>query len=145
MAAEAAKKPGMEINRRLFALTGGREGVRGRIALAAVFGLLATATGVARLTVQGSVVAMVFAGVPFSQLAVVLASLLVFPVLRVLLVMSQEFVSYGTAARKKVGASRVSRAKVRKIRAEGRSRKAMKMKMPTGATLATTSWGRYRP
>ena len=66
---EAAKKPGMEINRRLFALTGGREGVRGRIALAAVFGLLATATGVARLTVQGSVVAMVFAGVPFSQIA----------------------------------------------------------------------------
>ena len=48
-------------------------------------------------------------------------------------------------AGRRSGASRVSRAKMRKIRAEGRSRKAMKTKMPIGATLATKSCGQVLP
>ena len=102
MAGEPTTQARRDINRRLFALTGGPDGVRGRIALAATFGLLATVSGVARLTMQGSAVAMVFEGAPFGEVALVLLGVLLFPVLRVLLVMAQEFTAHGTAARMKV-------------------------------------------
>ncbi|MDQ3699791.1 MAG: ABC transporter transmembrane domain-containing protein, partial [Chloroflexota bacterium] len=98
----ATTKASGEINRRLFALTGGPGGVRGRIALAAALGLGASATGVARLTVQGTAVAMVFQGRPFSEVLLVLLAVLLLPLLRIVLTMGQELVSHGTAAIMKV-------------------------------------------
>ncbi len=102
MAGTAAQRPGGEINRRLFALTGGPDGVRGRIALAAALGLGATVTGVARLTMQGIAVAMVFQGRPLTEVLLVLLTVLLLPLLRIVLTMGQELTSHGTAAKMKV-------------------------------------------
>jgi ATP-binding cassette, subfamily B, bacterial len=88
-----------DINRRLFALT---EGVRGRIALAAGFGLLATVTGVARLTMQGTAVAMVFKGAPFTEILLTLLAVMMLPLARIVLTMAKEFTAHGTAALMKV-------------------------------------------
>jgi ATP-binding cassette, subfamily B, bacterial len=92
-----------DINRRLFALTGGPEGVRGRIALAAGFGLLATVTGVARLTMQGTAVAMLFVpGTSFVDVLLVLAAVMALPLLRIVFTMAKELTAHGTAAIMKV-------------------------------------------
>ncbi|HEV2126180.1 MAG TPA: ABC transporter ATP-binding protein [Chloroflexota bacterium] len=88
-----------DINRRLFALT---EGVRGRMALAAGLGLLATVTGVARLSMQGSAVAMVFKGAPFTEILLTLLAVLALPLVRIVLTMAKEFTAHGTAAIMKV-------------------------------------------
>ncbi|HEX2035299.1 MAG TPA: thiol reductant ABC exporter subunit CydC [Chloroflexota bacterium] len=102
MAGETARKPGLAINRRLFALTGGPDGVRGRISLAAACGLAATVTGVARLTMQGTAVAMVFQQRPLLDVLLVLLGVLFLPLLRIVLTTAKELISHGTAAIMKV-------------------------------------------
>ncbi len=84
-----------EVNRRLFALT---RGVRVRIAIAAAFGLGASASGVARLAIQGSAVAMVFQHRPFSEVLLTLLGVMLLPLVRVALTMAKELTSYETAA-----------------------------------------------
>ena len=93
-----------DTSRRLFALTGGPEGVRGRIALAATFGLLATVTGVARLTMQGTAVALLFQSPlpPFTDIVLVLAGVMLLPLLRIVFTMAKELTAHGTAAIMKV-------------------------------------------
>ena len=91
-----------DINRRLIALTGGPGGVRPRIALGAILGLLATVTGVARLSMQGTAVAMVFQGAAFKDVLLVLLTVMALPILRIVFTMSKEFIAYGTAAIMKV-------------------------------------------
>ncbi|HET7768799.1 MAG TPA: ABC transporter transmembrane domain-containing protein, partial [Chloroflexota bacterium] len=91
-----------DINRRLIALTGGPGSVRPRIALAAVLGLAATVTGVARLSMQGTAVAMVFQGASFTDVLLVLLTVMALPLLRIVLTMTKEFTAHGTAALMKV-------------------------------------------
>src|SRR5262249_31628526 len=88
-----------DVTWRLFALS---EGVRGRVAIASALGVGITVAGVARLTIQGPAVALVFAGAPFSQVLLVLLSALVLPFVRIVLTMAKEFTSQGTAALMKV-------------------------------------------
>ncbi|MBI3971478.1 MAG: thiol reductant ABC exporter subunit CydC [Chloroflexi bacterium] len=98
-AQEQQKAERQDVNRRLFALT---KGVRWRIALAAGLGLVATVTGVARLSMQGSAVAMVFEGAPLVEVLLVLLWVLALPLARVVLTMAKEFTSHHTAAIMKV-------------------------------------------
>ncbi|HEX2515175.1 MAG TPA: hypothetical protein VH257_10750, partial [Chloroflexota bacterium] len=88
-----------DVTWRLFALS---KGVRGRVAFAAALGVGITVAGVARLTMQGTAVALVFEGAPFSQVLLVLLSVLCLPFLRIVLTMAKEFTSQGTAALMKV-------------------------------------------
>jgi ATP-binding cassette subfamily C protein CydCD len=98
-AGQDRSQPRWDTSWRLFSLT---QGVRGRIALAAGFGLAATVTGVARLTMQGTAVAMVFQHRPFTEVLLVLLGVLALPLLRVVFTMAKEFTSHGTAAIMKV-------------------------------------------
>src|SRR5690349_10349277 len=65
-------------------------------------GLCASATGVARLAVQGTAVAMVFQHRPIGEILTALLFVLVLPLLRVGFTMAKELISYGTAAMMKV-------------------------------------------
>ena len=87
------------IPRRLFAQT---DGVRGRIALAAGFGLLASASGVLRLSVQGVALASLFAGKPFGDVVPWLLAVVALPLLRLTFITLQQLVGHETAARMKV-------------------------------------------
>ncbi|NDF94442.1 MAG: hypothetical protein EB107_01200 [Proteobacteria bacterium] len=87
------------IPRRLFAQT---DGVRGRIALAAGFGLLASASGVLRLSVQGVALADLFAGKPFGDVVPWLLAVVALPFLRLTFITLQQLVGHETAARMKV-------------------------------------------
>lgn len=84
---------------RLASLT---KGVRGRIALAALFGLGAVTTGVARLSLSGTAVAMVFEQKPFMEILAILLGVLLLPMLRIVFTMSQQFIAHETAAKMKV-------------------------------------------
>ncbi|MGH2366770.1 MAG: ABC transporter transmembrane domain-containing protein, partial [Chloroflexota bacterium] len=102
MATEQQRQAKWDVSRRLVALTGGPDGVRGRIAVAAALGLAATVTGVARLAMQGTAVAMVFQGQPFVEVLLTLLAVLLLPLLRIVFTMAKEFTSHGTAAIMKV-------------------------------------------
>jgi ATP-binding cassette subfamily C protein CydCD len=84
---------------RLFAQT---DGARGRIALAAGFGLLATAAGVLRLSVQGVALARLFAGAAFSDVVPWLLAVVALPLLRLTFITLQQLVGHHTAALMKV-------------------------------------------
>ena len=76
--------------------------VRGRIFLAALFGLGAVTTGVARLSLSGTAVAMVFENEPFSKIIPILLGVLALPMLRIVFTMAQQFIAHETAAKMKV-------------------------------------------
>ncbi len=75
------------------------EGLRGRIVLAVVLGLFALAAGIARFAFLGWLLALVFQGAPFSQLALPLAGIALAIVLRALLEQTRIRVAHRTAAR----------------------------------------------
>ncbi len=75
------------------------EGLRGRIALAVVLGLFALAAGIARFAFLGWLLALVFQGAPFSQLALPLTCIAFAIVLRALLEQTRIMVAHRTAAR----------------------------------------------
>jgi len=75
--------------------------------LAAALGLAATVTGVARLTMQGTAVAMVFQGAAFSEVLLILLAVMGLPLLRIVFTMTKEFTAHGTAALMKVKLRRV--------------------------------------
>src|SRR5215813_4729106 len=93
----------MYLDKRLLRLT---RGVRTRILAAAVVGLCAVFAGLARLTLSGLVIAGVLLGKPFSSLALPIAAIIVFTVLRGLLQFLRDGISHETAARVKVGLRR---------------------------------------
>ena len=78
------------------------KGVRGRILLGALFGTGAVATGVARLSLSGTAVAMVFESKPFMEIMVILLGVLALPMLRIVFTMAQQFIAHHTAAKMKV-------------------------------------------
>ncbi len=78
------------------------QGVRGRIVLAALFGLGAVTTGVARLSLSGTAVAMVFEQKPFAEIILILLGVLFLPMLRIVFTMAQQFIAHETAAKMKV-------------------------------------------
>ena len=84
----------MYFNLRLFAMT---EGMRLPILLAALGGLLAVVTGIARLAVSGVVIARVFQGEAFSTLVLPLAALATLIILRSLFQLLRDAVSHRTA------------------------------------------------
>jgi ATP-binding cassette subfamily B protein len=88
-----------EITRRLVDMT---HGVRGRIVLAAVLGLLAAAVGVARLAVQGVALANLFDGAPFAEVVPSLIAVVALPIARLAFVTLQQLVGHHTAAVMKV-------------------------------------------
>ena len=75
------------------------EGLRGRIVLAVVLGLFALAAGIARFAFLGWLLALVFQGAPFSQLALPLACIAFAIILRALLEQTRIMVAHRTAAR----------------------------------------------
>ncbi len=75
------------------------EGLRGRIALAVVLGLFALAAGIARFAFLGWLLALVFQGAPFGQLALPLAGIAIAIILRALLEQARTMVAHRTAAR----------------------------------------------
>ena len=88
-----------EITRRLVGMT---RGLRSRIAVAAVLGLLAAAVGVARLAVQGVALASLFDGAPFGEVVPALGAVVALPVARLVFVTLQQLVGHHTAAIMKV-------------------------------------------
>ncbi len=97
--ATAPKADSVSTSWRLASLT---KGVRGRIVLAALFGLGAVTTGVARLSLSGTAVAMVFEQKPFMEILVILLGVLLLPMLRIVFTMAQQFIAHETAAKMKV-------------------------------------------
>ena len=74
------------------------EGLRGRIVLAVVLGLLALAAGIARFAFLGWFLALVFQGAPFRELAIPLAGIAVAILLRALLEHARTTIAHRTAA-----------------------------------------------
>ncbi len=97
--ATAQKTDSVSTSWRLARLT---QGVRGRIVLAALFGLGAVTTGVARLALSGTAIAMVFEQKPFTEIIVILLGVLALPMLRIVFTMAQQFIAHETAAKMKV-------------------------------------------
>ncbi len=89
----------MYFNLRLFAMT---EGLRWRIAVAAIVGLLAVGAGITRLALTGVIIARVFEGEALSDVTVLLAVVAGLIVLRVVLQYWRDTVSYWTAAKTKI-------------------------------------------
>jgi ATP-binding cassette, subfamily B, bacterial len=75
------------------------EGLRGRIVLAVVLGLLALAAGIARFAFLGWLLALVFQGAPFGQLTWPLAGIALAIILRAALEQARTMVAHRTAAR----------------------------------------------
>ena len=97
--ATAQKADSVSTSWRLASLT---KGMRGRIVLAALFGLGAVTTGVARLSFSGAAVAMVFESKPFMEILPILLGVLALPMLRIVFTMAQQFIAHETAAKMKV-------------------------------------------
>ena len=97
--ATAPKADSVSTSWRLASLT---KGMRGRIVLAALFGLGAVTTGVARLSLSGTAVAMVFEQQPFMEILLILLGVLLLPMLRIVFTMAQQFIAHETAAKMKV-------------------------------------------
>ncbi len=97
--ATAQKADSLSTSWRLASLT---EGARSRIALAALFGIGAVTTGVARLALSGTAVAMVFEKQPFMDILLILLGVLTLPMLRIVFTMAQQFIAHETAAKMKV-------------------------------------------
>lgn len=74
------------------------EGLRGRIVLAVVLGLLALAAGIARFAFLGWLLALVFQGAPFRQLALPLTCIALAIILRALLEQTRIMVAHRSAA-----------------------------------------------
>ena len=92
--ATAQKADSLSTSWRLASLT---KGSRSRIALAALFGLGAVTTGVARLSLSGTAVAMVFEQQPFMEILLILLGVLALPMLRIVFTMAQQFIAHGIA------------------------------------------------
>jgi ATP-binding cassette subfamily C protein CydCD len=86
----------MYFDRRLWDLT---LGLRGRIALAAFLGILATFAGIARFVLLGALLARVFAGAPFAELTVPVLWVGGVILLRGVLDHVRTVIAHGTAAR----------------------------------------------
>ena len=97
--ATAPRADSVSTSWRLASLT---KGMRGRIILAALFGLGAVTTGVARLSLSGTAVAMVFEQQPFMEILLILLGVLALPMLRIVFTMAQQFIAHETAAKMKV-------------------------------------------
>ena len=97
--ATAQKADSLTTSWRLARLT---KGYRGRIALAALFGLGAVTTGVARLSLSGTAVAMVFENEPFSEIILILIGVLALPMFRIAFTMAQQFIAHEMAAKMKI-------------------------------------------
>lgn len=97
--ATAQKRDSVSTSWRLAGLT---QGVRGRIALGALLGLGAVTTGVARLSLSGTAVAMVFEDQPLAEILFLLVGVLALPMLRIAFTMAQQFIAHETAAKMKV-------------------------------------------
>jgi ATP-binding cassette, subfamily C, bacterial CydCD len=80
---------------RLFGMT---RGFRGRIALAALIGLLAVPVSMLRLTLTGQAIARAFAGEPFAALVAMLAFIAGLIVLRALMQLARDELANATAA-----------------------------------------------
>src|SRR5437868_14405452 len=89
----------MYFDRRLFALT---RGLRGRILLAVLVGLVAVPVAVWRLTLTGTTLARIFRGEPLGSLAGALALIAVPVVLRALLELLRDEIGNQTALRMKL-------------------------------------------
>ena len=89
----------MYFSPRLFAMT---MGLRSRIALAAIVGLLATGASIARLALTGWIIAQVFMGDALSQLSAPLIVVGILIVARGLLQYVRDAVSYRTATTTKI-------------------------------------------
>ena len=74
-------------------------GLRWRIVLAVLLGLLALAAGIARFAFLGALLALVFRGAPFGQLTLPLAGVAAAIILRAMLEHSRTMVAHHTAAR----------------------------------------------
>ena len=74
------------------------EGLRGRIVLAVVLGLLALAAGIARFAFLGWLLALVFQGTPFGPLLWPMAGLALAIVLRAALEQARTLLAHRTAA-----------------------------------------------
>jgi ATP-binding cassette subfamily C protein CydCD len=85
----------MHLNLRLLGMT---EGMRLRILLTAVVGLVAVGAGVARLAICGVIIAQVFQGAALSTLVVPLASVAALIVLRALFQYMRDAIGHRTAA-----------------------------------------------
>src|SRR5262245_18867212 len=88
----------MYFDKRLFSMT---RGVRGRIAWAAVLGLIAVPVTMVRLALTGATMARVFAGQPFDALIGVLVLIAVLILIRAVLQLARDEVANETAARMK--------------------------------------------
>src|SRR5882724_19448 len=86
----------MYFDRRLWDLT---LGLRGRIALAALLGILATFAGIARFVLLVTLLARVFAGAAFADLALLVLWVAGVILLRGLLDHARTMIAHGTAAR----------------------------------------------
>src|SRR5262249_58807176 len=85
----------MYFDRRLWELT---LGLRGRIALSALLGILATFAGIARFVLLGTLLARVFAGAAFADLALPILSVAGVILLRGVLDHARTVIAHGTAA-----------------------------------------------
>ena len=95
-AAPAAVSGFMYFDRRLWGFV---RPLRGRVALSVAIGLAATAVGIARLALLGWLIAQVFRGATFAELAGAMALVACVMVLRGVLEYARAMVAHGTAAR----------------------------------------------
>jgi ATP-binding cassette subfamily B protein len=86
----------MYFDRRLWELTAG---LRGRIGLAIVLGLLAAGFGIARFALLGALLARVFAGAGFASIATLAAGVAAAVLLRALLDHARTIIAHGNASR----------------------------------------------
>ena len=94
----------MYFDRRLMGMT---RGVRGRVVVAALLGLLGVPIAMWRLTLTGQAMARVFAGEPFEALTGMLILIAGLVVLRSVLQLMRDEVANATAARQKVKVRRL--------------------------------------
>src|SRR5438034_1075209 len=94
----------MYFDRRLMGMT---RGVRGRVVVAALLGLLGVPIAMWRLTLTGQAMARVFAGEPFEALTSMLILIAGLVVLRSVLQLMRDEVANATAARQKVKVRRL--------------------------------------
>ncbi len=93
----------MYFDRRLWELTAG---LRGRIALAILIGLIAAGFGIARFVLMGALLGRVFAGADFAIVAMLAAGVAAAVLLRPLLDHARTLIAHRTASRVQQRAAR---------------------------------------
>jgi ATP-binding cassette subfamily C protein CydCD len=94
----------MYFDRRMFALT---SGLRGRIALAAILGLIALPVTILQLTLTGGILARLFEGDSLNDVATAMAAIVALILLRAMLQFTKGEIAYLTATRMKVRLRRI--------------------------------------